>query len=105
MGDAGNGIISKMGVGHADFQWFVRTRPMVRSAFETIWGGDGELLCSFDGCNVFRPWHSDVTGLGPSVKTRGGWWHVDQGKSKLGRRHAVQGLVTLKVGSGQPRER
>lgn len=95
--DTSKGILYKRGIGQSQFQWFIRTQPGVRASFQTIWGTD-ELLTSFDGCNVFRPWHSAVAD--PSWKTLGGWWHVDQGRSKLGR-HAVQGLVTLRDANAQ----
>ena len=52
--------------------------------------GAVELITSFDGANVFRPWHLDA-----SWKTRGGWTHIDQGPTRRGL-HGVQGLVTLK---------
>ena len=84
--DVYKGILYKRGIGQSDFQWFVRTLPGVRAVFEEVWGTD-ELLTSFDGCNVFRPWHNEALA---HTKTLGGWWHVDQGKNKIGR-HAVQG--------------
>jgi hypothetical protein len=75
--------------GQSEFQWHLRTLPNVKRAFASVWGTD-KLITSFDGANVFRPWseHSDR-------KTRGGWYHVDQGKGKAGRKCCVQGLVTL----------
>lgn len=82
------GIVHGAGVGQSELQWFVRTRPSVRGAFERIWDTK-ELLSSFDGANVFRPWHS-----GAFPRTLGGWFHVDQGPTKRGRQ-AVQGLVAL----------
>merc|ERR1711879_407068 len=52
-----------------------------------IWGTQ-DLLTSFDGINIFRPWHYGFQ------KTFGGWFHVDQGRTKEGL-HAVQGFVSL----------
>ena len=53
---------------------------------------DGEdLIVSFDGGNLFRPHHRPGKA---GWKTRGGWWHVDQGPKKRGL-CAVQGLVAL----------
>mmetsp|Transcript_12157 Transcript_12157/g.28334 ORF Transcript_12157/g.28334 Transcript_12157/m.28334 type:complete len:431 (+) Transcript_12157:111-1403(+) len=94
--DVCKGILYKRGIGQSDFQWFVRTLPGVRAVFEEVWGTD-ELLTSFDGCNVFRPWHNEALA---HTKTLGGWWHVDQGKNKIGR-HAVQGVVTLRAANAQ----
>lgn len=38
-----------------------------------VWGGDDDLIVSFDGGNAFRPWK-----INRSWSTKGGWWHVDQ---------------------------
>ncbi|CAB9500770.1 Phytanoyl-CoA dioxygenase (PhyH) [Seminavis robusta] len=96
MGMPHNGIIHDGGVGQCDLQWYIRCLPKVQQAFRTVWGqqtkGDKEsleLLTSFDGINVFRPWQYK-----PGWKTRDGWSHVDQG-FKLQGFHCVQGLVTL----------
>jgi|AntAceMinimDraft_5_1070358.scaffolds.fasta_scaffold39323_1 hypothetical protein len=111
VGSPVNGVLNGRGVGHSNFLWAVRTLPAVRAAFARLWGvssaanggddaaadsggGSSALATSFDGGNVFRPWHP----LNPATAercTRGGWWHVDQGRGKVGQRHAVQGLVTL----------
>mmetsp|Transcript_41574 Transcript_41574/g.115672 ORF Transcript_41574/g.115672 Transcript_41574/m.115672 type:complete len:408 (-) Transcript_41574:149-1372(-) len=81
------GLLNGGGMGQSAFLWHLRTLPRVRMAFETIWKTQ-ELLVSFDGANIFRPWHHGFQ------KTRCGWWHVDQGAAKQGR-HAVQGFVSL----------
>lgn len=93
VGRCSTGIINGAGVGHSEFLWAARTLPAVRTAFSKIWG-TSSLLASFDGCNVFRPWDGQDPLLANN-KTMGGWWHVDQGRSKIGSRHAVQGLVSL----------
>lgn len=85
MGQPLRGLINGRGVGQSDVSWFVRTRPEVQRVFSKIWR-TSELLTSFDGLNVFRPWH-----LG---KTVGGWFHVDQGRLVVGR-SCVQGFVSL----------
>jgi hypothetical protein len=59
---------------------------LVRSAHDGT-----DLIVSFDGGNLFRPHHRPGTS---GWKTRGGWWHVDQGPTKRGL-CAVQGLVAL----------
>ena len=68
--------------------WRARALPRVRDAFAAIWGTH-DLLTSFDGANVFRPWNDR-----PEWRTDGGWYHVDQGTAKQGC-HCVQGLLTL----------
>jgi len=88
-GDKGNGIVSSQGIGHSDFLWFVRSRPAVKQVFAAIWETD-ELLTSFDGCNVFRPW-----ALEPRWRTQGGWYHVDQNHIYKPGKHCVQGLVSM----------
>lgn len=89
MGMTCTGIMNKRGVGQSDVSWFCRTRPKVRGAFEQIWETNS-VLTSFDGINVFRPWHHGLL----ERKTIGGWFHVDQGPTKRGR-HCVQGFVSL----------
>jgi hypothetical protein len=49
----------------------------VSDAFSLVFGGDRDLVVSFDGGNAFRPWRHN-----PSWKTKGGWWHVDQNSLK-----------------------
>eukprot|EP00442_Polarella_glacialis_P027636 CAMPEP_0115069976 /NCGR_PEP_ID=MMETSP0227-20121206/12853_1 /TAXON_ID=89957 /ORGANISM="Polarella glacialis, Strain CCMP 1383" /LENGTH=407 /DNA_ID=CAMNT_0002456431 /DNA_START=33 /DNA_END=1256 /DNA_ORIENTATION=+ len=93
IGSVQNGIVNGAGVGQSDFLWFLRTRPLVRQAFERIWS-TSELLVSFDVANIFRPWHHGFR------KTVAGWWHVDQGGAKTGR-HAVQGFVSLYSADGR----
>jgi len=103
----GVGILNGRGVGHSDFLWAVRELPNVVQAFATVWG-TADLVSSFDGANVFRPYAwppastevSAAVGMAsssspPSARTKGGWWHVDQGPGKCGARHAVQGLLSL----------
>lgn len=92
VGSVRNGLMNAGGVGQSDFLWHCRTLPAVKKAFAKIWGTE-DLLVSFDGANVFRPWHH---GFRKSVC---GWWHVDQGASKQGR-HCVQGLLSLLPADG-----
>jgi hypothetical protein len=91
VGMKNNGILAFNGIQQSNFLWFVRLLPKVKGAFETIFG-TGDLITSFDGGNIFRPWHS--SGSEENSKTECGWWHVDQGITMRGR-HAIQGLVTL----------
>jgi len=92
VGSVRNGIVSGAGIGHSEFLWYLRTLPAVRKAFEAIWK-TSDLLVSFDGCNVFRPWQHGFR------KTQCGWWHTDQGRAKKGR-HSVQGFVSLHAADG-----
>jgi len=62
------GILKALGAGNCDAVWFCRTRPRVREAFEQIWGTN-QLISSFDGFNVFLPWHHGR----PDCKTQSGW--------------------------------
>jgi hypothetical protein len=88
-----NGIIGSGGIGQSAFMWRLRALPAVVRAFAALWDcGEGELITSFDGANVFRPFRAPA-GM-PAWRTRGGWFHVDQGVEKHGL-HAVQGLVSL----------
>jgi len=84
-----NGIIQDYGIGQSAFLWFVRSRPLVKKVFSEIWG-TSDLLVSFDGCGVFRPWR-----FKSSWKTNGGWYHVDQNATTKPGKHCVQGLISL----------
>ncbi len=90
-----NGIIDQYGIGQSKFLWTIRAKENVRKVFAGLWGTD-ELLTSFDGCNAFRPTNSKVCtdGKGKSWKTKGSWYHIDQGAMLKGFQ-CVQGFVTL----------
>ena len=88
IGEAKTGICQGCNVGHSMLCWFLRCLPRVRTVFESIWKTN-ELIVSFDGINIFRPTTEDS-----SRRTRSDWWHVDQGRFKMGR-HAIQGFVSL----------
>lgn len=51
-----------------------------------------DLLVSFDGAAVYRPWRERR-----QCRTKGGWYHVDQNYWNVGRQGfaCVQGMVTL----------
>jgi len=85
-----NGLLNKVGFGHSAFCWQTRLLPKVKQSFAAIWG-TGDLIVSFDGGNVFRPWAQK-----PEWRTEGSWWHIDQNAFLPGRdrRVSVQGLVT-----------
>merc|ERR1712137_784507 len=50
-----NGILGGFGFGQSAFCWHARLLPGVKQAFAAIWDSD-DLIVSFDGGNVFRPW-------------------------------------------------
>eukprot|EP00971_Amphidinium_carterae_P181704 3605146-Amphidinium_carterae.1 len=79
MGNPRSGIVNRRGAGQADLSWFVRTQQVVLATFRQIWNTD-DLLTSFDGLNIFRPWHKH-----DFLKTGGNWYHIDQGRRKVGR--------------------
>eukprot|EP00466_Bigelowiella_natans_P002039 jgi/Bigna1/90374/estExt_fgenesh1_pg.C_680075 len=88
-GDPTTGIISRNGAGQSPFSWFVRSRGRVKQVFSSIWDTD-DLIVSFDGFGVFRPWSYKKT-----WRTKGGWYHVDQNPVHKPGLHCVQGLVSL----------
>ena len=98
-----SGIASGASFNHSEFCWATRLLPRVNEAFSAVrnprhtllksfmmnalhaqcdahtlfigqvWGGERDLIVSFDGGNAFRPWK-----IKPEWSTDGGWWHVDQ---------------------------
>lgn len=90
-----NGILNAMGTGQSSFAWQARLLPKVKETFAAVWSTD-ELITSFDGANVFRPWKNK-----PEWKTRGSWWHVDQNGYFEDRREriSVQGIVSYTAAS------
>lgn len=112
---ATNGIVNQRGAGQNAASWLARTHRNVREVFGRIWAGgattpesfksgtkardtaievadqdpESNLLTSFDGFNVMRPW---MHGIGE--KTVGGWLHVDQGVHSRGKQ-CVQGFLSL----------
>lgn len=85
-----DGILHSRGIGQSELLWYLRSLPALKQVFADIWGTD-QLVCSFDGAGVFRPY-----GNNHSWKTsKTNWFHVDQAHLKRGL-HCVQGLLTLK---------
>lgn len=84
-------ILSFHGIGQSAAQWYVRSRQRVTEGFAGIWGTD-DLLTSFDGMSIFRPWKVE-----PSWKTNAGasWLHIDQHPITRPGLQCVQGLVNL----------
>ena len=87
-GVPGTGIVAFDGVGQCEAQWFVRRQAAVQQAFGTIWGTN-ELLTSFDGMCLFRPWDIEA-----SWKTKSGWFHVDQVSSQILPQGTLNPLIT-----------
>ena len=88
---AHGGIIPSYGIGHSEAQWFVRGVPNVKKAFAKVWGTN-DLLTSFDGVSLWRPWNID-----PSWKTQSGqaWFHIDQHPISKPGKQCIQGLINL----------
>jgi hypothetical protein len=84
-------ILPSFGIGHCAAQWFIRSEPNVAKAFAAIWEDD-DLLVSFDGVSLWRPW-----ALNPKWKTGAGgtWFHIDQHPIGRPGKQCVQGLVNL----------
>ena len=64
--EPGTGLMSGHGLGHSDALWYVRGRPRLKDVWATLLGTD-DLIVSFDGCCLFRPW-----GIEPSWRTASG---------------------------------
>ena len=85
------GILPSHGIGHSDAQWYIRDVGQVQQCFAQVWGTD-ELLVSFDGVSVWRPW-----GQQDHWRTNDGnsWLHIDQHPIGRPGKHCIQGLVNL----------
>ena len=88
---AHGGILPSYGIGHSKSQWYLRSIPNVKKAFAKIWGTE-DLLTSFDGVSLWRPWN-----INPQWKTESGqtWFHIDQHPISRPGKQCVQGLVNL----------
>lgn len=91
VGDSTTGILVNAGFGQSDFCWHARLLPSVKKAFAKVWKTN-ELICSFDGGNLFRPFHRNRQTA--AWKTSGNWFHVDQGRKNPGF-SCVQGIVSF----------
>jgi hypothetical protein len=88
-----NGVIAGGGIGQSDFMWHCRLLPNVRKCFQHAWGGDRDLITSFDGCGAYRnPWSSFEST--EDWTTTGGWFHLDQGPDNPGLT-SYQGLLNF----------
>ena len=83
------GILAYQGIGQSEFCWSIRSQPKVIEAFITLWRNE-DLLTSFDGACVMRPWTHDA-----SWKTQRAWFHVDQNPAVYPEFDCIQGLVNL----------
>mmetsp|Transcript_4520 Transcript_4520/g.8435 ORF Transcript_4520/g.8435 Transcript_4520/m.8435 type:complete len:352 (+) Transcript_4520:283-1338(+) len=81
------GKLESHGIGQSQFMWFVRTREYVRRCFERVHANE-DLIVSFDGCMVFRPWQYFAR-----WKTAAERFHVDQEPDDF--RTVVQAFVAL----------
>lgn len=85
------GILPGHGIGHSAAQWFIRSAPNVKTAFAAIWEDD-DLLVSFDGMALWRPWTLNEAWL---TNRGGSWLHIDQHPITRPGLQCVQGLVSL----------
>lgn len=85
------GILPSYGIGHSKMQWFLRDVEKVKSCFASIWQTQ-ELLTSFDGITVWRPWTYKE-----EWKTNFGsdWLHIDQHPIGRPGKHCFQGVLNL----------
>lgn len=86
-----HGIFQGYNLGHIRPVWDVRQDRNVNDVFAGLYN-TRRLLSSFDALCVIPPWELRGKRYKPDNGTR--WWHVDQGKRKVGF-HCAQGLVTL----------
>ena len=84
-------ILPGHGIGQSAAQWFIRGSSRVQAAFAGVWDTD-ELLTSFDGMSLWRPW-----AVNNDWKTNAGasWLHVDQHPITRPGFHCVQSVVNL----------
>ena len=85
------GILPSYGIGHCKAQWFIRDQTAVQDSFAAVWD-DSDLLTSFDGVAIWRPWTHN-----PAWRTNDGptWLHIDQHPIGRPGKHCVQGVVNL----------
>jgi hypothetical protein len=91
------------GMMQSDALWYIRSRPGLRKMWAGIYGTD-DLLVSFDGLNVVRPWKLDkswrITAQGPHIDgvrqlQVGDGREPDEGPFDPHRRYYAQGIVNL----------
>lgn len=85
------GIIPANGIGQSAPQWYVRSSPRLKASFAAVWGTD-DLVCSFDGMALYRPWAYDDRWR---TRQAGGWFHIDQHPIGRPGLQCVQGVVNL----------
>jgi hypothetical protein len=85
------GILPGHGIGHSEAQWYIRSFRAIKDAFAAVWH-DEELLVSFDGVSLWRPWARNEEWR---TNRAASWFHIDQ--HPIGRPgfQCVQGLVNL----------
>ena len=93
LGAGDSGILPHHGAGHCAAMWRARRLPRVVAAFEALWGTK-DLLASFDGPVLFRPWWAV-----PCAETCAEWWHVDQNPLTRPGQDCVQGCLNLMTNS------
>jgi hypothetical protein len=96
IGSSSTGIIGGGGFGQSEFMWSLRTLPSVTTSFNLLYGRDpsNQLITSFDGGVMFRPWQQEEHPDAITWCTQSGWFHVDQGRSLRGSQ-CIQGVLSL----------
>jgi hypothetical protein len=81
---AGGGLHDGRGVHQSEASWYIRSRPKLKQLWASIYGTD-DLVCSFDGLVLCRPW-----GVDPSWRVKANGLHLDGGTARFGL-HPVSG--------------
>lgn len=91
-GDTSSGLITDLGMGQSEFQWYIRTNEKILNIWQKVWNVNSyeELLCSFDGVCIFRPFKYNL-----QWKTTNKWYHVDQNPIKKPNFACYQSYVSL----------
>lgn len=84
-----NGVLAWNGIGQSEFLWYLRSHSNIIQIFRQLWKTDN-LLTSFDGAGIFRPWQYNN-----EWKTKSGWLHVDQNPTVNLEFECLQGLINL----------
>ena len=83
------GSCKSEGAAHQPAAWFLRGLPRLKSAFSRLWNTE-DLLVSFDGIIVWRPWHGR-----PERRPGGSKLHCDQNPAGRPGFQCVQGMLPL----------
>lgn len=85
------GILTSHGIGQSNVQWFIREKKRVINSFARIWDTNN-LLTSFDGIGIFRPWKLNYQWKIPQYDSP---LYINQHPIHRPGLQCVQGLVNL----------